>query len=278
MLLRMLVRTYDDFQATRKRIDNRLKRKKNGELQKGVAVYDIADAELLDKFGNAAATQERDIKKSLRDVLKRFPIWSEWLKSDVKGVGEIAAGRIISEIDINIATTVSKIWQFCGLNPGLVRGKKVMTLSKAEKSGLKITKVIEGKDGEQKAYVLTDEMIPGDRLTAGFVSPFNKSLRAALLGVLADGFIKASSSYRFEYYDKYKNRLENSTNVVKERKGGKIIDVMWKDATPQHRNMAAKRYMIKMFLKDLYVIWRGFEGLPVRPSYQEEYLGHKHVG
>ena len=50
----------------------------------------------------------------------------------------------------------------------------------------------------------------------------------------------------------------------------------WKDETKGHRDNAARRYMIKMFLKDLYVVWRTVEGLPVRAPYQEEYLGHKH--
>lgn len=50
----------------------------------------------------------------------------------------------------------------------------------------------------------------------------------------------------------------------------------WKDVTPGHRDKAAKRYMIKMFIKDLYVIWRTIEGLPVREPYQVEYLGHTH--
>lgn len=46
----------------------------------------------------------------------------------------------------------------------------------------------------------------------------------------------------------------------------------------EHRSQAAKRYMIKMFLLELHKVWRGLGGLPVRPSYQEQYLGHRHTG
>ena len=49
----------------------------------------------------------------------------------------------------------------------------------------------------------------------------------------------------------------------------------WKDETKAHINMAAQRYMMKMFLQDLYGVWRKLEGLPVREPYQKEYLGHE---
>ena len=43
-----------------------------------------------------------------------------------------------------------------------------------------------------------------------------------------------------------------------------------------HRHNAAIRYMIKQFAMDLYVEWRTIEGLEVRPSYSEEFLGKVH--
>jgi hypothetical protein len=89
---------------------------------------------------------------------------------------------------------------------------------------------------------------------------------------MADGFIKAQSSYCLEFYYPYKMRLEQSH--------GEVLHVgkekPWKDVTKGHRDRAAKRYMVKMFIKDLYAAWREIEGLPVRKPYQEEYLGHVH--
>ena len=98
------------------------------------------------------------------------------------------------------------------------------------------------------------------------------------MGVLADGFIKAQAPYALDYYYPYKERLEQSEKKVKHRSGGKVELMAWKDVSKGHRDMAAKRYMIKMFLKDLYAVWRGLEGLDVREPYQEQYLGHKHTG
>jgi hypothetical protein len=260
--LRLLVRAREDFQAQRKRMDNRMGRKADGDAQ-NIEERTIRsdDTELFLGISDAAREQEKDIEKKLKKVLKRFPIYTEWLLG-VKGVGTIAAAQIIANIDIHKATTVSKIWQYCGLNPGMVVGKKR----------------VENKDGSF-TLVPSSTMIRGDKLTAGFVAPFNKNMRTALCGVLADGFIKAQAPYAMEHYYPYKERLANSEAMTTEIKaaGAKPVQVAWKDAKPAHRDRAAKRKMIKMFLMDLYVAWRTIEGLEVRPPYQEQYLGHKHA-
>jgi len=254
--VRMLVRLREDFQAMRKRMDNRIGRKADGSAQDlEERAFRPEDLENFTLVADAARDQEDHIKKMLAKTLKRFPVYTEYLKG-VKGVGEIAAGWIIAEYDIHKATTVSKLWQFTGLNPGMVIGKKR----------------VENTDGTF-SYVPTDKLIRGDKLSPGFVAPFNKRLRTAMVGVLADGFIKAQNDYCMEYYYPYKERLSQEENEVLHI--GK--DVAWKDVSKGHRDRAAKRYMIKMFLKDLYVAWRTIEGLEVRVPYQEEYLGHKHV-
>ena len=259
--VRMLVRLREDFQSMRKKTDNRIGRKASGETQNiEERSFRPEDLESFSNFADVSRQQEKEIEKTLKKVLKRFPIYTDWLVG-VKGVGTIAAGWIVGEYDIHKADTVSKLWQFTGLNPGMVIGKKR----------------VENQDGTF-SYVPTNQMVRGDKLTPGFVAPFNKRLRVAMVGVLADGFIKAQAPYALNFYYPYKARLEQSEkniNVVK--KGGKVVQMTWKETSKGHRDMAAKRYMIKMFLKDLYVVWRELEGLPVRPSYQEEYLGHKHM-
>jgi hypothetical protein len=256
----------------RKRVDNRIGRKADGKDQNvGEREFSPEDYEMFSLISGEAKRQEEQSQKMLKKVLKRFPIYTEWL-GQVKGIGEISAGWIIGEIDIHIAETVSKIWQYAGLNPGLVRGKKDMLESEYKPEMGKIEKKYTSLSKEKRVIVLTDEMIPGDRLSPGFVSPFNKRLRTALVGVMADGFIKCQNSYCMEFYYPYKTRLENSQNTVKHLKK----DVVWAEVSKGHRDRAAKRYMTKMFLKDLYPVWRSLEGLPVREPYQEAYLGHKH--
>ena len=43
-----------------------------------------------------------------------------------------------------------------------------------------------------------------------------------------------------------------------------------------HIKNRAIRYMVKMFIKDLYVAWRTLENLPIREPYEVEYLNKKH--
>jgi len=114
-------------------------------------------------------------------------------------------------------------------------------------------------------------LAPGkDRKEKEKKCPFNQFLRAKLCGVLGSSFLKCTSPYR-EYYDNMKNRLES--------KDWGMLSKEPKDKTKPkagHQHKAANRYMIKMFLRDLYVAWRTIEGLEVRPPYQEEYLNKKH--
>lgn len=291
--IRMLVRLRDDYQGMRKRIDNRLGRKADGTDQ------DIDErqfvAEDMDRFvalADNARDQEGAIERMLLRVLRRFPVYREYLAA-CPGVGPIAAGWIVGEIDIHIATTPSKLWQFCGLNPGMVRGKK--------------RKQIDTRNYE---IITTNKMIPGDRLTPGFVSPFHRRLRTALVGVMGDGFLKAGirgedvSDAEYDAlpdtrrrlhattkhpqlvyaitpaaatYLAYKTRLANSEQVTAEiKKGGDVEAMAWKDTKAGHRHRAAIRYMVKQWLAELYNHWREIEGLEVRPPYHEEKLGHKH--
>lgn len=258
LTVRMLIRLRDDFQATRKRMDNRIGRKADGSKQ-NIEERDFRpeDERWFESIADASRQQEREIEKMLDIVLDRFPIYTDWL-SDVKGVGRIAAGWIIGEFDIEKATTVSKLWQFSGLNSGMVRGKKRID------------------DGDGKFHLeVTDTMIRGDKLTPGFVAPFNKRLRTALVGVLADGFVKAQSSYALDHYYPYKERLSNETSVIATDDPEKAKP--WNEVSKGHRDRAAKRFMIKRFLQDLYVAWRIAEGLVVREPYAEEYLGKRHT-
>lgn len=179
--------------------------------------------------------------------MARFPIWDAWLR-DIKGLGPIGAGWLLCELDMERAETPSKIWQFSGYNPGNVRGKKKV------------------KDADGNFIIVeTDTMVRGDKLTSGFVAPFNKRFRMALTGVIAAGFLKSQNEYCMRYYYPYKHRLETSDRMVLEipGRGQKPVLVKWRDARKGHRNLAAMRYMMKHFIVDLWREWRQIEGLSV---------------
>lgn len=114
-------------------------------------------------------------------------------------------------------------------------------------------------------------LAPGkDRKVKGQKCSFNQFLRAKLCGVLGSSFLKSNSPYR-QHYDNMKNRLESEDWGMESKNP---VDKKRPKAGHQHK--AATRYMVKMFLKDLYVAWRTLEGLEVRAPYQEQYLGHRH--
>jgi hypothetical protein len=276
--LLMYVRAREDFQDMRKRMDNRLGRKADGSPQalKEERYFSIEDVENFNAIALEARRNEKQVEKMLAKTLARFPIWTEFL-SNVKGVGEIAGAWIIGSIDIGEAGTVSKIWQYAGLNPGLVRGKKRIPVKEYKPEMGEIVTVIK-QDGKDKDYVvLSDSLVKGDRPTSGFILPYNKRLRTALVGVLASGFIKAKSDYALSFYYPMKARLEQESNPL-DSVGTRDDGKPWESVSKGHRDMAAKRYMVKMFLRDLYVAWRTVEGLPVREPYSVEYLGKVHEG
>ena len=271
--IRLLVRAREDFQSQRIRMDNRIGLKANGESQNvDMRMIKAEDYDIFKELAEGSKDREKYVEKMLKKMLKRFPIYNEYL-ANIKGVGTISAAHIIASINIHEATTVSKIWQYAGMNPGEVPGKIRIQTENPDTYESKKGKII--KRGKDHVIIQTNELIRGDKMKSPFLCPFNKDIKKALLGVMADVFIKTQNEYAINHYYPEKQRLENSSQMTKEVvAGGKIKEVMWKDAKKNHIHFAAKRKMIKMFLLDLYVAWRGIEGLSVREPYNEEYLGH----
>lgn len=277
--LRALVRTMYDYQDMRLRTAGRLRLKADDT---DMDEDNMDDAEISEKdYGTieyvklATAKIEKKLAKEIKRIVEAQPIWKEFFKV-VRGCGPLMSGACLAEFDIERAETVSKMWQFAGVNPGMVRGKKIIKITKNTDMS-QIIREYESMKGEKCGIIQTDEMIRGDKRTPGYIAPYNAWLRTKLCGVLAGGMIKAQhgetgKNYALDFYYPYKARLEQEESEVMHI--GKMT--AWKDASKGHRDAAAKRYMIKMFIKDLYVAWRKVEGLPVRVPYQEEYLNHHH--
>jgi len=261
-MLKLIVKEYYETQKYRVRLGNRMKLKKDGDEQKTFkdtqGIHDVSSDEFifLEESYSSALAREKSMEKIIHNRLKDFPI-NDWFIS-VKGCGDMMAAILITTIDIHKATTVSKIWQYCGLNPGEVRGMKKMSPQQAEENGFEVVRKYENFEGKEEVIAKTNDMIRGDKLKAGYLAPFNQWIRTKLIGVLASGFLKSKSPYRM-HYDNLKTR-----ELAK--------------GTPKgHAHNRALRYMVKMFLADMYAVWRELEGLEVRPPYQEEKLGHKHT-
>ena len=196
---------------------------------------------LVDNYFELEA-QEKSHFRRLGHILKEYPDYNSFLHG-VTGVGPAMAGVMISEIDITKAEYPSSLHKYAGLDvapDGQGRSRKKEHLEDSEYTD---------KDGEVQ-------------IKKGIT--FNPFLKTKLVGVLGSSFIKQSPDkcvYR-KIYDDYKHRLENMDAHKEKSKG--------------HRHNMAVRYMVKMFLIDLYNAWRPLEGLPVAPTYSEAKLGKVH--
>jgi hypothetical protein len=97
---------------------------------------------------------------------------------------------------------------------------------------------------------------------------FNPFLKTKLVGVLAPSFMKLGGHYK-QQYDMYKHRLESHPRygLAAEAEGHR-------EARKGHRDEMSRRYIIKLFLADLWKVWRELEGLPTSPFYAQAKLGY----
>lgn len=210
-----------------------------GSFQGNEVISDYAELVLADTYERLAAQEER-YDKGIKQIVHRHPFWKHWMKG-VCGLGELLALVILSKIDIHKARHPSSLWKYCGLDvaeDGAGRSRKKAHL---------VMREYVNKNGEED-------------IREGI--SFNPILKTKLIGVLGPSFLKAKNEKYAPIYYGYKKRLENHP--------------AHKDKPLIHRHNMAIRYMVKMFLIDLYTEWRKFEGLPVSLPYQEAKLGYTH--
>jgi len=273
--LKQKIKNFYDIQAARIAAAGRIPKK-------GMKVI-LSDDDIkhlqytAEKLKNAEGFVLAQIEKDL----EYFTIWTNFLK-DIRGCGPTMASIIISEFDIRKADTVSKMWAYAGL----AMQSKWLVIYRQSKKGKPTEKTVWATSRNNAAAVIPmprngketrpiiDSIVPVDgtwerqKRRPGQYPGYNQFLKTKLIGVLGSCFLKSSSPYR-EFYDNYKNRKTSQNwGGYEDKKTGKLKSI------DGHRHNAATRYMVKMFLKDLWVKWRELEGLEVRPAYQEEYLAH----
>lgn len=309
LALRRKTRMYYDIQELRLQAQGRLTKKAPGA---SIELHPRDLAKLQGRLQDLEAA-ENNALLDLDEHLQEVPFYKQCIlpkrKDQYKGLGPRMASVIVASFDIHREDTVSKMWAFAGLAPvPAVRCKECSVLvvpptgknvpdpepqeetledreiaeelAKLEKEdedievpktygpviphpGVKIFKhpkpagckcrFAGGMIDRQYTFDSGKQMRP----VAGEKLKYNAWLRTKLCGVLAGVLLKIGSPYR-RYYD---NRKQYN------------IGRNW-GTSDAHRHKDAMRYMIKMLLLDIWKEWRAFEGLPVRPSYAEEKLGH----
>jgi hypothetical protein len=205
---------------------------------------------------------EREEKKQFRNleyILADIPIYTQWL-IDQRGVGPAMAGVLLSRLDPTKARHVSGFWKYSGLDVASDgRGR-----SRREEH------LVEREYKDKKGQTKTRRGVT-----------FDPWLKTKLMGVMAASFLRSNSPWR-EHYNNYKHRISTDPNRIKitveewkkRYATGEDVTRLW---TPGRIDFASKRYMVKMFIQQLWEEWRRLEGLSVGPTYIERMRGYPHA-
>jgi len=234
-----------ELRSEAKRITDSVKKVTKNTKCNSPLITSISELSLITAYERMLESEAQH-EKSIMDELSREPIWTEFLLN-VRGVGPLMAGVILSEIDIHKCNSISALWKYCGLDVVVFEKEGVMVEEgRSRKAGHLVPKTYTNAKGETKE-------------TVGIT--FNPFLKTKLIGVLGNVFIKLGGPYR-EIYDGYKFRLQNHPKH--------------KDKSKGHIHNMSTRMMVKEFLATLWTNWRILEGLPVKGTYAEDVLGRVH--
>ena len=210
-----------------------------------ILISDYAELTLSAQYFQLLRDETEQFKR-LGDMVQETPLWQGFLK-DIRGVGPAMAGVILSELDPYRAEYPSSFCKYAGLDvapdsDGVMKGRSKQACHLVDKEYTNAA----GEQSVRKSIT------------------FNPWLKTKLVGVLGTVFIKQPAD-KCEYrkiYDDYKHRLKHMDAHA--------------DKRPGHIHAMATRYMVKRFLIDLHIAWRGIEGLPVSKEYSEAKLGKVH--
>jgi hypothetical protein len=233
------------------------------------AELDEKDKEFLASVSAGLDHVERVAEKELKRHLRGYPIYEQWLTKQ-PGIGTKISGVIVAAVNIERCETVSQLWAYCGLS------------------------VVEGHS---------------QRRVKGQKANYNPWLKSKLIKVMGDNLIRYSKldedgtyvrsttkkpierteAWR-HFYDDYKHRKQSMRvpvcmacdgkgKVEKKKKcancEGTGGPAPW-GKSDGHRHNAARRYMVKQFMQELWMKWREIEGLEITVPYAEAYLDMKH--
>jgi len=192
-----------------------------------------------DELSKLMKKLESKIKKDYSNTVEDIPICKDWLLN-LEGIGLDISAQIIALIgDISKFENISKLWYYSGY----------------------------GLDKKGKRTCMWK----------GYTHNYNPNLKSVLYKLGANGFIMhKKNSYYGKLYDifkedykcKHPKEIDNPKYDAKKKRGYK------KCYTPKHIDMMSRRKVLKVFLKDLWIVWRYYENLPITMPYEVDTLGH----
>jgi hypothetical protein len=253
------------------------------------AALDDSDMAFLAAMGASLGELEKQALTHVTKRLKGIAIYEEWLKHQ-RGVGPTMAAVLLSSFRIEIQDCVSQMWSYSGL--AVAADGHAQRRVKGAKAGYnpwlkaKLVKVL--ADSMIKSYSVDEA---GEYVVTG---GYNVLLRATDEG--------APFPWRSIYDNRKNYRRSQSVKCMLcdghghlGKVGEKVVGMPANGKTEPcfncygagtgpwgrsdaHRDLDARRYMIKMFLIELHKRWRTSLDLLVRPPYHEAKLGHVHGG
>jgi hypothetical protein len=233
--LRILVETFYDIQKLRIAASNRL------GMYEELGIIPPILAATLQGIVSELKREESSLLAVIEEELEEIPVW-QWLRT-IKGIGAAMAGGVIAWIDdISRSPHVSSLHKFAGLHvengkaPRRRRGEKVI---------------------------------------------WNVKLRTHMWKVVKQ-LLRARNEFYTDWYRTYKEAEvkkceEKGIKIVPSaqlpKRGGKRYEPEGVMSTG-HVDNRAKRKVAKLFLANLWHVWRNMEGLPTTPPYAAK-LGHK---
>lgn len=224
-----------------KKIIDELNKNKEADV---VLIKSNLDYDLMSTYISLLETEEKT-KKIISKEVEKHPLWDAFFK-DVKGCGPLMSAVCISYFDVHKARHVSSFWKYAGLD----------TVDVENEDGTHVREGRSKRHTEIKEYLSKDGTIKEKNSLT-----YNPILKTKLLGVLGPSFLKKPGCKYEQIYRDYRNRLENRSDSD--------------DITDLHKYRMANRYMVKQFVRDLWVCWRGMEGYEISEPYEVAKLGYK---
>lgn len=189
----------------------------------------------------------------LKKEVEKHPLWDAFFKG-VKGCGFTMAAVCIAYFDVHKARHASSFWKYAGLD--------VVTVQKKDEKTGEVKSVTQGRSKSHTEMV--DYTDKNGEVKQKKSITFNPELKTKLVGVLGSCFLKSPGCHYEQIYRNYRHRLDNRVDSA--------------ELTDGHKHNMANRYMIKMFVRDLWVAWRTLEGYEVSEPYEVAFLGRKPHG
>ena len=243
--------------------------------------------------------KEKTYLQRIESFVERDPVYTEWLK-DVDGIGPTMAGVLLGYLDFEIAKTPSSVWRYSGLHvesnnkaPRPVQGKKLTwnywfrtrLLGVIARSFLlyneNYRKIYENQKHRRNSMRVPCMRCDQDE---NYRDSCRKCNGSGHISIKVCDNCGNTNGFRYNICIVCETKIEPQKETCSICNGtgkvsclnchGELIGPWGKSDLHRHRD--AIRKMLKIFLIDLWTNARRIKGLPTRPTYQEEYLGHIH--